>query len=245
MVATLGVALITAGASRHSAVVAAVLPTSDELVRLAGFGIDQVSLTGQRMTFDGDVFDALDLANARSLASFDADAAKRRIERLPWVETVDLRHVYPDSLDVRITERKPFAVWRRGDRSYLIDATGRVLSAIGATVRSDLPRVAGEGAAEPARDFLALVGRYPTIAARLTEAERVGERRWTLHLDHDVTIHLPPDREASLIGMIASEGEIARLVAEGNCVIDMRVPDRMTVRAADGATPAGAAAGPS
>lgn len=238
-----GVALaMMTDAGRYARAAASILPTADDAARFIGFGIDQVSLTGQRFTFDGDVFDALDLANTRSLASFDAEAVKSRLERLPWVATADLTRVFPDRLEVRVTERKPFAVWARGDRHYLIDETGRVLSATASTERPDLPRVSGEGAATEARALMTLMDRYPDIARRLTEAERVAERRWTLRLDRGVTLHLPADREAALLQQIAAGGELGRLVAGDNCIIDLRVPERMTVRAASEGHPSGSAA---
>ena len=40
-----------------------------------------------------------------------------RIERLPWVERASIERIVPDRLEVRITERAPFAVWRLGDRN--------------------------------------------------------------------------------------------------------------------------------
>jgi cell division protein FtsQ len=224
--------VLTTDAGRRLRAAIPGLPSTDAALRAAGLGIDQVSLTGHRMTFDGDVFDALDLANVRSMVGLDAPAAKRRIERLPWVATAELTRVLPNRLEVRISERKPFAVWRRGDRRFLIDETGRVLSSVAADTRADLPRVSGEGAASEARAVLGLVARYPEIARRLEEAERVAERRWTLRLSGSVVLNLPPDREASALDLIGARPDLARIVAGENCVVDLRAPERVAVRRA-------------
>ncbi len=202
----------------------------DAIAAFAGFGIDQVTLTGHQFTADTDVFDALDLGNARSMASFDASAVRARLERLPWIATAELTRVFPGGLDVRITERKPFAVWARGEQRYLIDRTGRVLSPVSATAALDFPKVAGEGAAAEAEGLLALVARYPTVARRLEEAERVAERRWTLKLSRAVTLVLPADREAAVLEEIEKGGELARLVAGEKAIIDLRGQGRITVR---------------
>ena len=168
----------------------------DGVARLTGFGIDMVVLTGHRFTADSDIFDALDLPNARSLVSFDTQGVRRRLERLPWVQTAELTRVFPDRLDVRVSERRAFAVWERDGQSQLIDDSGRVLSTIGNSRMVDLPRVTGEGAASVAQPLFEVIGRVPAIKARLQSAERIGERRWTLHLSGGVTVHLPPGREA-------------------------------------------------
>ena len=37
--------------------------------------------------------------------------AKQAVEKLPWVERAEVRKRWPDVLEVRITEHKPFARW--------------------------------------------------------------------------------------------------------------------------------------
>jgi len=234
--------LATLYGGRHASAVTRYLPDIDALARFAGFGIDQVSLTGYQFAFDRDVFNALDLVNVKSIASLDAAAVKGRLERLPWIATAELKRVFPNRLEVRVTERKPFAVWTRGDRSYLIDDTGRMLTGLGSAKFPDLPLISGEGAADEAPALMALVARYPEISRRLSEAERVGERRWTLKLAGGVTLKLPPDGEAYVLEEVARNPELGRLVAGESSIIDFRVPGRVTVRAAGDAAGAGPAA---
>ena len=66
------------------------LDEADRLAERAGLGVRQVFLTGHRMTSDDDIFDALDLTHARSLLRFDSQAARTRIERLPWIKTANI-----------------------------------------------------------------------------------------------------------------------------------------------------------
>ena len=80
-----------------------------------------LTVSGQRFTADADIFDALDLPNVRSLLSIDSAAARERIERLPWIATATISRIFPGSLEVHVTERKPAALWIRGQREYLID----------------------------------------------------------------------------------------------------------------------------
>lgn len=207
-----------------------VLADVDVVAAGLGFGLDQVALSGHKFTFDRDVFDVLDLANARSYASFDAKAAKDRIERLPWVSTAELTRVYPNRLDIRIRERAPYAVWARGEQTYLIDATGRVLSAVSGALPPNLPRLAGEGAAAEAGEFLALVNRYPDIHRRFETAIRVGERRWTLKLAGGVVLELPADGEAQVLESMTRDAALIRVVERGHATLDFRAPGRIAVR---------------
>lgn len=202
----------------------------DRLAGNAGLGLDEVSLTGHRFTSDLDVFDALDLANARSFVAFDTAAARARIERLPWVATVEMSRIYPSRLEVRITERTPFALWRRGGRFQLIDATGRELSVVTPEDYAGLPRFSGEGAAAEASALAALVDRFPLLKSRLVDAERVSERRWTLHLKNNVVLHLPADREATALDEIARSEALQALVSGPDRIVDLRARDRAITR---------------
>ena len=204
----------------------------DRLVAWAGLGLEEVSLTGHRFTSDLDVFDALDLPNAHSFVAFDTGAARARIERLPWVATAAITRVYPGQLEVRITERTPFALWQRDGRHQLIDATGRVLSAVKPEDYPRLPRFSGEGAAVEAASLVALVDRHPDLRARLLEAERVGERRWTLHLQGNVTLHLPADREAVALGEVAASDGLKAIIEGRDRIVDLRASRRITTRPA-------------
>lgn len=67
----------------------------------------------------------------------DAQAA---VTRLPWVETAEVRKRWPDVLEVRVVEHRPFARWGR-DR--LLSEHGRLFPARGIVVPRGLPQFAG------------------------------------------------------------------------------------------------------
>jgi cell division protein FtsQ len=70
----------------------------------------------------------------------DLEDVRHAIGALPWVESVEVRKRWPDTLLVRIYERQPFARWNE-DR--LISRQGLVFDAPGADQMGDLPRLRG------------------------------------------------------------------------------------------------------
>ena len=208
----------------------ALAPDLERITRVMGFGLDQITLQGHRFSYDRDVFDALDLSNVRTFAALDTAAVKARIERLPWIDTAELTRVYPGRLDIRVTERKPYALWSRADRLYLIDRTGRVLAAVSGETLPDLPRFAGEGAAAEAASLMETVARYPEIASRLAEAERVSERRWRLKLTNLATLELPADDEVGALEALSRDADLLSRVTAGHATLDFRGPGRVAVR---------------
>jgi cell division protein FtsQ len=202
----------------------------ERVLDAAGLGLTQISLTGQRFTPDSDVFDAVDLASTPTLLSFDSRAAQARIERLAWVERASIERVFPDRIEVHITERTPAAVWQRGTRHYLIDTSGRVLAAVAGNAMLSLPRVAGEGAAAEAARLHSLLAGNPELMRRVEVAERIGERRWNLRLAGGGVIELPADGVAELEALGRAERLIAAGAHVGASEIDLRVPGRALLR---------------
>lgn len=203
----------------------------DQLATWTGFGIDQVTLKGHRFTSDSDVFEALGLDQARSVFSFDIIAARQAVEDLPWVEHAAITRVYPDQLLVEISERTPYALWQRGDHYVIVDNEGRVLSAADpSTAPEGLLQIAGEGAAAEAAALSALLSGHPDIAGLMRLAERVGERRWRLHLDGGSLIELPATGAAAALADLKAWKGLTKLLAAGDAVIDARSSGRIAVR---------------
>jgi cell division protein FtsQ len=221
--------LLTDG-GRQTRAIAPLLPHSDEVLAWTGLRIDQVAVSGQRFATDTDIFEAADLPNARSLLTLDIAAMRERIERLPWIATATISRIYPGTLDIHVTERKPSALWSKGGRELLIDDRGRVLSAVKPGTETGLPRISGEGAASQAKALLDLVARFPAIAQRFEMAERVGERRWTLHLKNRLTVHLSADQEAAGFAALSSADDLGKLLEGHDLTIDLRTRGRVTVR---------------
>jgi cell division protein FtsQ len=202
----------------------------DAIVAAAGFGIDQVNVSGQRYTSDSDVFDALDLPNVKTFAAFDSDAALKRIQRISWVDSVQLTRVYPGTLDIVIHERTPAFLWTRGDTNYLVDATGRTLGPMAAASNWNLPRVAGEGADSEAMLMLSALRQYPGVERQYAFAERIGERRWRIVLKNGTALELAADREIEGFAEIANTPAVQAALTGKPMIIDVRTPGRIAMR---------------
>lgn len=209
---------------------------------LLGFGIDQVGLTGNRYTSDRDIFDTLDLGNVRTFAAFDADAALKRLSRLPWIESAQISRIFPGQLDIRVRERRPAVVWRRGDKSYLLDAGGRVLGSLVDPSRWPLPIVAGEGAPPEQQTLLTALRRHPELTAQVDFSERIAERRWSIVFKNGSRLELAADREDEGLTAFANRLELKRTMTGAPFIVDVRTPGRIALRPATRGAAANAAA---
>ena len=115
---------------------------------------------------------------------------------------------------------------------------GTVLEPFVAPSLIRLPLVVGRGAETRAKEFLALLDRYPQLRDLVRAAVLVGERRWNLRLKNGIDVRLPEtDVAAALERLVALDRE-KNLITRDIVAIDLRLPDRVTVRLSDAAAQA-------
>ncbi|RWB60550.1 cell division protein FtsQ/DivIB [Mesorhizobium sp.] len=194
-----------------------------------GFAVDQIKVVGNRQTSEIDILDRLGLDGWTSLIGFDAEAARERITTLPWVEVAAVRKIYPHTLEVRVEEREPFALWQQGASLSVIERSGEVIAPFSGGKQALLPLIIGTGAPAKAPDFLEKIKRYPELAARVKGYIRVGERRWDLKLENGITVKLPEDDEDRAIAELVKLDHDTGLLTRDIAAVDMRLSDRLVV----------------
>jgi cell division protein FtsQ len=78
--------------------------------------------------------------------ALDLDAVQQAVSALPWVDSAQARKRWPDTLLLRIYERRPFARW---NENQLISRQGRIFDAPGAASLTALPDLRGPAARMP------------------------------------------------------------------------------------------------
>ncbi len=192
------------------------------LTAWSGFTIDEVRITGQSETSEVDVLDRLQMGLYPSLVTFDVDAAKARVQQLPWVKDATLKKLYPHGLEVTITERQPFAVWQHGGAVSLVDDAGKAISNQVSEQYAALPLVVGEGAAERAGEFINMVSAFPDIAERVHAGVLISGRRWTIVLHNGVELMLPEDDPIAALQKIATLDHDDQLLSREIAAVDLR-----------------------
>jgi cell division protein FtsQ len=173
-----------------------------------------------------------------SLLFLDVETARERLKANPWVADATVLKLYPGELQIGITERQPFALWQKDRRVSVIADDGIVLEPYVAPRLNRLPLVVGRGADTQAKDFLALVERYPDIREQVRAYVLIGERRWNLRLKNGLDVRLPEDGVGTALDRLVALDREAKLLTRDIAAIDLRLADRVTVRL----SPAAAAA---
>ncbi|WP_143145684.1 cell division protein FtsQ/DivIB [Devosia enhydra] len=224
-----GVVVLAAGVGLYEARdhISTGLASATDLVQgrfaSAGFGINAIEISGQRLTRERDIFALLTMGNGNSTLTYDVDKARMRLEWLQAVESASVRKVYPDRLEVAIVEREPVARWRVAGVTYLVDVQGRRIGTTDGAF-GELPLVIGSGAADDAQVMIRALAQHPDLKAGIAALSRISDRRWDLIFQTGLRVQLPEQGVAQALVQLAQYQRDYRLLDRDVTVIDLRVP---------------------
>jgi cell division protein FtsQ len=207
----------------------------DATANALGFRIDVITITGQYQLTEEEVLVAAGLTNRSSLLFLDAAAARAELLAKPWIADATVLKLYPGRLHIAITEREPFALWQQDGKVVVIDANGVVLETVVAMQFASLPLVVGRGADRKAKNFLAILDKYPSLREQVYASVLVAERRWNLKLKNGIDVRLPENGVETALRTLATLNRDKKLLSRDIVAVDLRLPDRVTVKLSESA----------
>jgi cell division protein FtsQ len=218
-----------------------IAPVSDArnaLANSAGFRITSVVINGRKQLSQDEILAVGGISGRSSLLFLAADSVRDKLKANPWIAEATVLKLYPGQLQIDITERKAFALWQEAGRLSVIADDGAVLEPYVSRRFLMLPLVVGKGADTQARDFLALLARYPQVQSVTKAAIFVGERRWNLRLKDGIDIRLPEQDVGNALAALTKLDKDEKLFSKDIVGVDMRLPDRLVVQLSDDAAKA-------
>jgi Cell division septal protein len=195
----------------------------------AGLAIGEISISGQRLTSEQAIFDALGIAPHTSTLGFDVEEARQRIAELPAVHSVTVRKTYPGDVDVVIIEKIPVARWRVDGVTFLIDGRGEQIGEDRGTY-GDLPLVIGDGAADDALVMIRALENVPRLQEGLIALSRIADRRWDMLYDTGLRVQLPEQGVAQALRRLVSYQDEYQLLDRDVSIIDLRIDNIVAIR---------------
>jgi cell division protein FtsQ len=227
-----GFALIGGGSLWHEAAATALADSA----RL-GLAVADIEVEGRTTTDRETILAALGAGVGTPIFAVSPSRAKEELEKLPWVRSATIERRLPDTIYVRLVERKPLALWQHDGRIELIDHDGAVIPVRRLDRFAKLPLVVGAHAAQHAAALLDMLASEPDLAGRVGAAVWVGDRRWNLRLDDRVDVLLPEDNPAAAWAELARLQHTEQLLERDVETVDMRLPDRLVLRVGPDALP--------
>ena len=197
-----------------------------------GFVVSRVDVMGEGRLNEQDVLRAVNIRPGDYFFGVDLEAAQRRTESLPWVDRAVVRRLWPNRIVVQLVENQPYALWQNEGEFSLVNATGEIIAPVSSetVIPDDLLQVVGKGASIEAEALEKTLALWPALRSRTTSAIYVSETRWDLMIDGDVKVKLPATNVKKALAHLSDLQAKSRILDRTVSEIDLRLPDRITVR---------------
>ena len=196
-----------------------------------GLRVEKVLVEGRQKTPEPLLRAAIGAQTGDPLLTYSLSEARARIESIQWVKAATVQRRLPDTLIVSLDERRPFAVWQHDGKFVLIDRAGNtVTDSDVAAFANQVPLVVGAGAPEAAATLIDALAAHPGLQSRVAASVRVGARRWNLHLANGIDVELPEGAVPQALAKLAQLERDHKLLDRPLQVVDLRLPDRLTIR---------------
>jgi cell division protein FtsQ len=200
-----------------------------------GFKVRNIMVDGRRYT-DPDTLKAMvNMEKGDPIFAFHPGEAKAMIEKISWVKSAHVERRLPDTIYIRLEERKPLALWQRNQKLALIDSDGVVLTDQNLSRWKKLMIVVGDDAPKKASELISMLDAEPVIEERVEAATLVSGRRWDLKLKSGADVKLPEEELGLALRKLAVNHEEEALLDKDVLSIDVREEGRITVRTKPGA----------
>jgi len=206
-----------------------------------GFGVENVEINSQtnghlaalKHISEIDILETLGLDGDTSMLGFDVASAQEKLSLLPWVKTVQVRKIYPDTVQINLVEREALALWQYQGQLSVIDRQGSVIVPYSADSDISLPLVVGRGGEREAADLLQVMEQFPQFKERIRAYIRVADRRWDLLLENGIDIKLPEQNFAVRLAEMLEEEAQYGLLSRDVLSVDLRLDGRIILALSD------------
>tara|TARA_A100000171_G_scaffold48330_1_gene55655 strand:+ start:2441 stop:3139 length:699 start_codon:yes stop_codon:yes gene_type:complete len=191
-----------------------------------GVRLETIIVEGRENTSARDVAKVLSARKGTSLFDYDVHLLREKLVDLPWVRSAIVQRRFPSTLYVRLTERRPIALWHHQGKTHLIDDQGKEIKAPELSKYRRLLKISGEDAPQYAPQIVTTLQPYSYLKKRLTGAVLNGGRQWDLLFGKGLRIKLPELEIHKALEYVADLMKKGYLDNPGIESIDVRLSDR-------------------
>src|SRR5579872_6144010 len=160
-----------------------------ELQKLPYFSVQYVRVYGAQHIDHVELQNLVKPLVAHNFFTVDMELIKDRLRQFPWVEEISIRRIWPDQVNILITEHHPVAHWHEGT---LLSANGDLFPLGKYKSPENLPYFIGpDGKQGLMQQFFNDFDRelFP-LHAKITTLELTPYQGWRLTLDNGIRLHL-------------------------------------------------------
>ena len=157
-----------------------------------GFIIKNIEVLGVNHLDKNDIIKIINTNNNINIFNVNIKNIYRNIMDNTWIKKASIKIIYPNTIKVFLTEKKPIAIWQNRYGNSLITKTGDVIFEKNLEeFKSYLPIIIGQNAHKNVYSILNILSSNKDFVKNIWSLTFVNERRWNLHFNQGLTIKLP------------------------------------------------------
>ena len=164
----------------------------DQFLINNGFRIKNIEIIGTQNLSDDYLKNILNKHNETNIFNINLPLLYKKIIENTWVKKVYVERVLPDTIKIKIVEKKPVAIWQNKNGNKLVTPIGEVISDANVNIfKNNFPIIKGHKAKENISSILKILDTNKKLAKNIWSLSYVNQRRWDLHFNQGLTIRLP------------------------------------------------------
>ncbi len=202
-----------------------------DITAKSGFKVENILVEGRKYSDADALMAVINVRKGDPILSFDPVEAKEQIERIGWIKSAHVERRLPDTIYIRLVERRPIALWRHDGALSLVDSQGNIITSKSLENFKDLPMVSGKNAPVKTMGLMSSLDNVPKLKKELDHAELVDNRRWNLFLRDKKLIKLPEKNHSDALDHIMRRDNEDNILSQKAITeIDARYKGRLIVK---------------
>ena len=189
------------------------------------FRIKKIVVINNLLVEERDVYKKLEKIHNKSIFSIKRKDVEISLKTIDFLEKVEVKKRYPDTVIVKIFETKPVGFFFKDKKKYLLDSSSNLILYDEKHKFNQLPNIFGDGAEKNLTNFLSLLenNHFPIKKIKSFYYFQIG--RWDLQLANNKIVKFPYEVTNNIIKK--SVELLNRKDFENYNIIDLRVDGRI------------------
>ena len=159
-----------------------------------GFIIKNIEILGENNLDKNEIIKIVSTYNNKNIFNVNINNIYSEIKNNTWIKKATVEIIYPNTIKILLTEKKPIAIWQNRYGNSLITKNGDVIFEKNLEkFKSYLPIIIGQNAQKNVHSILNIFSSNKDFAKNIWSLTFVNERRWDVHFNQGLTIRLPSE----------------------------------------------------
>ena len=164
----------------------------DQFLINNGFKIKNVLISGTHNLSQDYLRNIINTQNHINILNVNLNTIYNKIIQNSWVEETYVERILPDTIKIKVLEKKPIAIWQNHKGNKLITINGDVISHANVNkFKNSFPIIKGEKSKENISTILKILETNKNFAKNIWSLTFINQRRWDLHFNQGLIVRLP------------------------------------------------------